>query len=114
MDSSELIFTGAVFGPNPLADPSKIDHMQEGKKKQAAKDFESVLIHKLLDAMRRTVGEWGFEKDGASEQVDGIFSLYLARDIADKGGFGLWKDICRFLGRSEQKTTTSESLDKSV
>ncbi len=114
MDTSNLIFTGVVSGPSPLADPGRIDHIPEEEKEQVAKDFESVLIHKLLDGMRRTVGDWGFEKDGASGQIDSLFNLYLARDIADNGGFGLWKDICRFLGRSEQTTTTSESLDKSV
>lgn len=114
MDTSNLIFTGVVSGPAPLADPGKIDHLPDEKKEQTAKAFESVLIQKLLDGMGRTVGEWGFAKDGASGQVDSIFNLYLARDIADNGGFGLWKDICRFLGGSEQTTTTSESLDKSV
>ncbi|MEJ2648354.1 MAG: hypothetical protein P8016_08120 [Sedimentisphaerales bacterium] len=43
--------------------------------------------------MKDTIGNWGFEKDSASEQVDGIFWLYLARDMADKGGLGLWKNI---------------------
>jgi hypothetical protein len=58
--------------------------------------------------MKNTVGDWGFEKDGASQQIQGIFWLYLAQDIADKGGVGLWKDIYEFLGASNNKNTTPE------
>jgi Rod binding domain-containing protein len=69
------------------------DGASERTKKQVAKDFESILISKLLDEAKNTLGHWGFDQDGASKQVQGLFWLYLARDIADKGGFGLWKDL---------------------
>jgi len=66
-------------------------------REQVAKDFESVLINKLLDEMKNTIGDWGFEKDGICKQAQGIFWLYLAQDIANQGGLGLWKDIYEFL-----------------
>ena len=100
MDSVKLILTEAVSPPVPLAYLNKIDGVSEEKKKQIAKDFESVLINKLLDQMKNTIGDWGFEKDGVSKQVQGIFWLYLARDIANNGGFGMWKDIYQFLNNS--------------
>lgn len=71
----------------------EIDGTEEQTKKQIAKDFESILISKLLDEVKNSLGHWGFDQDGASQQVQGLFWLYLARDIADKGGFGLWKDL---------------------
>jgi len=114
MDTSNLIFTGVISRPTPLSDSGKIDHIPDEKKEQAAKEFESVLIQKLLDGMSRTVGEWGFSKDGVSEQINSIFNLYLARDIGESGGLGLWKDICRYLGGSDQTIPPSESVDKSV
>jgi len=77
----------------------EIDNVSDEKKKQVAKDFESVLITKLLDQMKDTIGHWGFEQDSASQQVQGIFWLYLAQDIANKGGFGLWKDLYEFMKR---------------
>ena len=93
---------------------SKINEFSEEKKEQIAKDFESILLNKLLDEMKNTIGDWGFEKDGASKQVQGIFWLYLAHDIANKGGFGLWKDIYEFLTNAEQKKTSAESLNRNV
>jgi len=91
MDSTKLILTGAV-----------------------PPDFESVLINKLLDEMKNTIGDWGFDKDETSKQVQGIFWLYLARDIANNGGFGMWKDIYQFLTNPDQANTTIESLDRNI
>jgi Rod binding domain-containing protein len=67
---------------------------------KVAKDFESVLIHKLMEEMQRTVDESGLLEDGASGQVKGIFWHYLAQDVADGGGMGLWQDIYRQMAGS--------------
>ena len=114
MDTSGLIVTEPVPLPVPLEHLNKIEGASEEKKKQVAKDFESIFIHRLLEEMRNTIGDWGLEKDGVSKQVRGIFWLYMARDIANNGGFGMWKDIYQFLTDSEQKNAPTESLDKSV
>ena len=128
MDSTQLILTGAV-PPSSLPEnlsgnlfyekiakwePGKIDGVSEERKKQIAKDFESVLINKLLDEMKNTIGDWGFDEDETSKQVQGIFWLYLARDIANNGGFGMWKDIYQFLTNPDQANTTIESLDRNI
>jgi len=128
MDSTKLILTGAVSPPVPLAhlsatplyeavakaDPSKVEGFSEERKKQIAKDFESVLLNKLLDEMKNTIGGWDGDEDGASEQVQGIFWLHLARHIADNGGLGMWKDIYQFLTKSADASPTAESLDKNI
>ncbi len=128
MDSTKLILTGAVSPPSLLEDlsgtlfykkiakwePGKIDGVSEEGKKQIAKDFESVLIGKLLDEMKNTIGDWGFDKDETSKQVQEIFWLYLARDIANNGGFGMWKDIYQFLTNPDQANTTTETLDRNI
>ena len=114
MDSANLILTGAVPLPTPLGQIKNIEASCEAKKKQFAKDFESVFINKLLDEMKNTIGDWGDEKDGASKQIDGIFWLHLARDLADNGGFGMWKDIYQSLTDSENKNSTTESLDENL
>ena len=118
MDSTQLISTEIVppqvqleeYHGLPARDTTakmavvrKFDALQEDKKKQTAKDFESILIYKLLEEMKNTIGDWGFEKDEASRQVQGIFWLYLARDIANDGGFGLWKDVYQLLTDSNKK-----------
>jgi Rod binding domain-containing protein len=142
MDSSELILTNPVSPPPLLlsqestgvnwditqsypkittCDPSKIDEFSVEKKRQIAKDFESILINKLLEEMKNTIGDWGFDKDGTSKQVQGIFWLNLAQDIANKGGLGLWKDVYEFLtqvGRTNpgnsQTSKTIESLNENI
>ncbi len=114
MDSIKLISTEIIPPAVPIENLNKFDALQEEKKKQSAKDFESVFIHKLLEEMKNTIDDWGFEKDETSRQVQGIFWLYLARDIANNGGFGLWKDIYQALTDSSKRSTVTELLDKNV
>ncbi len=114
MDIAKLILTKPVLQPTPLGDLDKINGLSDEKKKQVARDFESIFISKLLDEMKTTITNWGFEKDGASEQIDGIFFMYLARNIANNGGFGLWKQIYESMANMQQGNATTESLDKSA
>jgi len=113
MDSGKLILTEPVSPPTLLEHLNKSDfnNIPEEKKKQIAKDFESVLLNKMLDQMKNSIGDWGFEKDGPSNQVQGIFWLYLARDIANNGGIGLWKDIHQYLTNADQSNTAGKPLD---
>jgi len=114
MDSAGLILTEAVSQPIVPQNIEKTDAASQAKRKQVARDFESVFIAKLLDEMKNTIGDWGFEKDAASRQVEGIFWLYLARDVADNGGLGMAKDVYRFLTDSENNNPSTELLDKSL
>jgi len=117
MDSAAgLILTEPVPMPSLLKEARSVDAALQApraawaaKEVQATKDFESVLITKLLDAMKNTIGDWGMERDGASEQMQGIFWLYLARGIADTGGFGMWKDIYQSLQNPGQADKAVES-----
>ncbi len=111
MDSVKLILTEPVSPPAMLEqlDKSMLSSISEGKKKQAAKDFESVLLNKLLDEMKNSIVDWGSEKDATSKQIQGIFWLYLARDIANNGGLGLWKDIYQLLTNAEHANTAQQS-----
>ena len=93
---------------------SELKDLSDDRKVQVAKNFESLFIGKLLEEMKKTIGDWGFEKDGASKQIQGIFWLYLARDVADKGGLGLWKQIHQSMTEPEQANVPGESLDKGV
>lgn len=93
MDSAKLILSEPVSLPALLGNLNKADGISEQKKIQAAKDFESVLLGKLLDEMEKSIGDWGLEESAASNQTQGIFWLYLSRHLANNGGLGLWKDI---------------------
>ena len=113
MDSATLILTESVKPPAWLeqVNPSRLSSASEEKKKQIAKDFESVLLNKLLGEMQNTIGDWGFEKDGPTKQVQGIFYLFLARDVANHGGLGLWKDLYAFLTSADHVNSTENTLD---
>jgi Rod binding domain-containing protein len=113
MVDTKLIFPEHVTSLSPLQnlDKSKIESTDEEKKKQIAKDFESLLINKLLDEMKNSIGEWGFERDGASSQIQGIFWMYLSQDISDNGGIGLWKEIYKTMGDFNSEDSTGKSLD---
>jgi len=76
-----------------------------------AKDFESVFIAKIFDQVKESIGNWGLEEDGASRQIQGLFWYYLAQDVADKGGFGLWRDIYRQFQEMEDAGVAGASLD---
>lgn len=128
MDIGELMLTGPsllrmrsgdLSGPvsarnSPELSTAGAGGLSEEKAKQVAKDFESLVIGKLFDQVEETIGGWGFEEDGASGQVQGLFWQYLARDVADKGGFGLWRDICKSLLDTQRADAAAESVDQGV
>lgn len=114
MDSSNLILTGAVAPPTPLGQMTKPGGVLDARKEQFAKDFESVFIGKLLDEMKNTIGEWGEEKDGPGKQIDSMFWSNLAKDMADKGGFGMWKDIYKAVTELEEQNKVTELLNEKL
>ncbi len=90
---------------------------REEQKKQLARDFESVLLTKLFDQVRESIGQWSFDEDegdGASQQVQGLFWLYLAQDVADKGGIGMWREIYQHFGDMEKAPTAGELIDREL
>ena len=97
MDAAKLILTGPVSMPEKLAEPARAAKAANEQKERAAKDFESLFVSQVLEQMKDTIPDSGLLEDSTSKQVKGLFWLYLGRDIASKGGFGLWKNIYRTL-----------------
>jgi hypothetical protein len=117
----EMSPLGALVG-RQLGGPSLSQHLgqqdilewagrSEDEKMQLAKDFESVLLSRVFDQVSESIKGWGQEEDGASQQIEGLFWNYLAQDVANKGGFGLWQDICRHLKELEDADTRAVSVD---
>ncbi|HEX42774.1 MAG TPA: hypothetical protein ENN81_12055 [Phycisphaerales bacterium] len=69
----------------------------DAKKMEFAKQFESVLMHRVLEQMKESVGQWGFEVDGAAAQTYDLFWFHLADELGRQGGLGLWKQIYQSL-----------------
>jgi Rod binding domain-containing protein len=116
VDGANLILTESVRPPDQLGqlELSSPNSTSEEKKKQIAKDFESILLSKVFNEMQNTIGDWGFEKDGAFKQVQGIFYMFLARDVANNNGIGLWKNIYEFLSNSDHANTAENSSDVEI
>lgn len=60
---------------------------------QAAQGFESILLTRLLNEMKETIGKWGMEKDSSTQQIQGLFWMQLAENLADQGGIGLGRQM---------------------
>jgi Rod binding domain-containing protein len=115
MDISELLGNqgvaggqiGKMTGASRLGGGGEIDFDDERRKK-VAKDFESVFLHELLKKMEDTIPDSGMGGE-MTKQTKGMYWFYMAQDIADKGGFGLWKDIYE-----NMPGTVSKQLDQSA
>jgi Rod binding domain-containing protein len=90
--------SGIVPGAHQVDSPEKI--------KDAASQFEALLIGQILKAAHEESGEgWGGETDPASASAMDFANDYFARAMAAKGGLGLTNMIASGLQR---QTTTSK------
>jgi hypothetical protein len=104
--------------PSEAINPdSKSAQRGEEEKKRIARDFESILLTKLFDEVKESIGQWTFDEDGedgASQQVHGLFWMYLAQDVADKGGFGVWQEIYRHFEDMEGARAAGALMDREL
>ena len=110
MDITESLNLNSLKSPR-VDESTKSGNLSNAQKEKFAKDFESIFISKLFDEMKNTIGDWGGEQDGASQQIQGLFWLNLAQDVSKNGGLGLWKDIYQSLNDIENNTNPSKNLD---
>lgn len=116
MDGGKIILSEHIASSLPVSqlENSELDGVSQERKIQVAKDFESLLLNNLLNEMKNTIGDWGFEKDGTTAQVQGIFWHYLARDVANNGGIGLWKQIYQTLEDADYMNPAEISMDENL
>jgi Rod binding domain-containing protein len=99
-----------------LANAAKLrpDSVPDGKDKaaveKAAKDFEAILVQKLVEEMKNTVPDSPLAEDGASKQMQDLFWLYLGQQVGQQGGLGLWKQMVRQL-HAPASTQTGASME---
>ena len=116
MDPSKLFLTQSVSNPQQLNNNRDVDKLSEQQKKELAKEFESVLMEKMMSQMKKTTGCLSQEDSASSEQIKDLFWSQLGKDLSSKGGLGLWKDVYQFLSETspDKPNGSSESIDKSV
>jgi Rod binding domain-containing protein len=88
-----MLLGGPAVPPELLERSSRTEAVQENRKVQSAKDFESLLVGKLVDSMKETIGDSGLMEEEGSEQMQSLFWMNLSSEISRQGGVGLWRDI---------------------
>lgn len=127
MDISELLLNqaaadgqvGKVAEAGRFRAGADID-VEDERRKKVARDFESVFIHEILKRMEDTIPKSDMA-DQSSEQIKSMYWSYMAQAIADRGGFGLWKNIYEVMvaagseaGGQQQNQGVRQILDRSV
>ena len=79
---------------------------------KVATDFESVLLGKLLEEMKKTIPESGLFETAISKQVHSLFWFYLAEDMGKKGGMGLWKEVYHQLNETIGPLETRSNVEQ--
>ncbi len=88
--------------------------IEDERKKKIAKDFEGVLLNKIMDEMQNSVPESGLLEDETSKQTRSLFWMYLSQDVASKGGFGLWKQIYAQINEMPGQCGLSKNMDANL
>lgn len=105
---------GSASGPIEATDLETIKNASDEKKRQLAKDFEAVFLTKLFDEVKKSIEDSGFDEDVAADQVHGMFWSYLAQDVANKGGFGLWQDLYQHFKALEGADGSGELVNEEL
>ena len=75
--------------------------IEDMHRRKVARDFESIFIHQIIDKMKDTIPQSDLA-DSSSEQIQSMYWSFLGDAIAEKGGFGLWKQIYEQMPKSSQ------------
>lgn len=116
MDAIKLLSNSTLIEPKGLKEISKgsqVD-MDEEKKKEVAKNFESILVQQLLSVMKTSVTSSGLLEDQGSKQMQDMFYSFLGEEVGNKGQLGLWKDIYASMSETKQPDNNKQVLDKMI
>ena len=67
--------------------------MLDAKRREVAKNFESILIEQMLRQMKETIPDSGLFDEPATGQIENMFWSFMGRNLAEQDGFGLWQQI---------------------
>jgi Rod binding domain-containing protein len=93
---------------------SSVGSVEDERKKKIAKDFEGVLINKVMDEMQNTIPDSGLLEDETSKQTQSLFYMFLSQDVAAKGGFGFWKQIYEQMNTTQEQISPPKTMDTTI
>ncbi|MBN1817612.1 MAG: hypothetical protein JW828_09630 [Sedimentisphaerales bacterium] len=112
MEGNEFTIHGpSGLGIEPLWSPERrppvdVVDLEEEKRKQTARDFESIFLQQLFSVMQQTIPESDRE-DISSGQIKSMYWSFMAQAVADQGGLGLWKQVYEQMPKTGE-TSSSE------
>lgn len=101
-----LVISPALAQPAPPAAPKTND---PAKIRDAAQQFESLLLGQLLESAHPKGGWLGGGDDGASDTATGFAEQQLAATMARAGGIGLANMIAAGLEKAKTAQTVSST-----
>jgi flagellar protein FlgJ len=98
------------------ADPAVASRRELGRMREAARDFEAILLQQMLTALRRASGDGKALLSGTGNKLyQGLMDEELARSLARGGGLGLADMLVRELTRRNPSSPPAEgSMDRDV
>jgi Rod binding domain-containing protein len=107
MDISQITSTQPMLSGDEIVINRNNRNLEE-----VARDFEGVLIRQIIDKMKDTIPEDEEEGDASTAQIKGIFWSFLGDEIAENGGFGLWKDIYESMSSADDVGGPRQKLNE--
>jgi len=80
----------------------------------AAQDFEAIFLHKMLEAMRKTVPKSGLLESFSSDMYQSMFDEELANEMAKRGDMGLANMMYKQLDETNPPNPSSNSHQKKI
>ena len=88
--------------------------IEDMHRRKVARDFEAVFVRMVMSKMKDTIPEGDME-DSASKEIKNIYWTFLGDGVAEKGGFGMWKQIYESMPKNEQPQDVNHNkLDANV
>jgi len=105
----------SLVSPPVMADPNPSQH-RDPELWQAARQFETLLWHQMITAMRKTVPESGLLPNSFSEDIyTGMFNEALSKMAANHTTLGLAEQIYRqFSGENDVRKAGLKTKDLSL
>ncbi len=81
--------------------------------KSACQEFEGILLNKMFQAMKKTVGQGGLlESSFQKEMYESVFIEKISMKIAQERSMGMADGLCRQLSGASGKAGTEDALDR--
>ena len=115
MDIGNLLLTNPAARPERLMENFRNMPAKDQKKlMEQCRKFESVFLSKLFDQVKESIGKWGLEEGSGTKQMYSLFTTYLSRDVAEKGGMGMWKEFFENFTGFEPDKNLEQKLDSEL